>query len=253
MVLALPGPVDQQPIKLTNIDWQVDRTELLARFQTNSLTIINDFQAAAIGALQTPVGQLAALNDAPGDDGPVVVAGAGTGLGMAWRTRRRADEMPRATEGGHLDFAPNDAQQLALYLALAERFGHVSYERILSGAGLLDCYRFVAGDAARAEAPAGISELAKQGDEAATQSVHLFVSIFGHYAGNLALAFNPTGGIYLCGGLTAHLAPWFDPALFRAAYFARGRMRPVVQKIPVYLVARHDAGLAGVRHIISNS
>jgi glucokinase len=179
----------------------------------------------------------------------VVVAGAGTGLGMAWLAQTGSGVLPRATEGGHLDFAPNNERELALYRWLAGRFGHVSYERILSGGGLVDTYRFIAGSAAGVERPAQIAALARQADPAATQALRLFVEIFAAYTGNLALAFNPTAGIYLCGGLSAHLAHWFEPTAFMAAFAAKGRMAGVVRRIPVFLVTRHDSGLAGAKNI----
>jgi len=252
MVLAVPGPVHEDPVLLTNIRWQLSRDALQTRYQAAKLTVVNDFQAAALGATAEPYERLKVLNAATRDEGPVVVAGAGTGLGMAWLPDGRGGALPRATEGGHMDFAPNNEDQLALCQWLAERYGHVSYERILSGDGLMDTYRFIAGDAAQAAGPAQIAELARQADTHAGQAVQTFAEIFAAYAGNLALAFSPTGGIYLCGGLTVHLADWFDPASFLATYAAKGRMRSVVQRIPVYLVTRHDTGLTGAKMIAKN-
>jgi glucokinase len=253
MVLAVPGPVQADPIRLTNIDWQVERDALAARFGVAQLTIVNDFQAAALGAVRQPRGQRRVLNAVAPDAGPVVATGAGTGLGMAWLASAEDSGLPRATEGGHLDFAPNSEREVALYRWLAERYGHVSYERVLSGGGLLDSYHFLAGARAQAESPADVAALARQDDADATAAIELFVAVFAAYAGNLALAFNPTGGIYLCGGLTAHLADWFDPDSFMAVCAAKGRMAEVVRRVPVFLVTRHDAGLAGAKDILQRS
>lgn len=250
MVLAVPGPVDCDPVTLTNIPWQLQRDGLRARFGVTALMIVNDFQAAALGAIEEPHARLRVLNPATPGDGPVVVAGAGTGLGMAWLPSRGHPGLPRATEGGHLDFAPVDAEQLALYRVLAERHGHVSYERIVSGEGLLNSYRFIAGPGAGADTPAQIAARAARGEREAQRAVRLFVAVFAAYAGNLALAFNPTGGIYLCGGLSAHLADWFEPGAFMAAFAAKGRMAGVVQRIPVFLVTRHDTGLTGAKELL---
>ena len=245
MVLAVPGPVHSDPVVLTNINWRLQRDALRSRFQVSRLTIVNDFQAAALGAVSEPYERLKVLNAVTPDEGPVVVAGAGTGLGMAWLPERNFDGLPRATEGGHLDFAPNDTGQLALYRELAARHGHVSYERILSGSGLVDTYRFVAGSGGQAAGPAEIVALAEQADRHAREAIQTFVAVFAAYAGNLALAFNPSGGIYLCGGVTAHLADWFEPAAFMAGFAAKGRMAELVRRIPVFLVTRHDTGLTG--------
>ena len=249
MVLALPGPVEQDPVVLTNIDWQIERAALRQKFAVEQLTIVNDFQAAALGALGETADRLKILNPGTADNGPRVVTGAGTGLGMAWFCDQNFDRLPQATEGGHLDFAPGNEQELALYRHLARRYGHVSYERILSGPGLLEAYRFLADGQATAQEPAEIAALANQGDESATATLQIFVDVFAAYTGNLALAFNPTGGIYLCGGLTIHLADRFKPDLFVTRYADKGRMAKKVRRIPVYLVSRHDIGLAGALDI----
>ena len=252
MVLAVPGPVHDDPVTLTNINWRLHRDALRSRYRVARMAVVNDFQAAALGAVSEPYERLKVLNAATPDDGPVVVTGAGTGLGMAWLPTADFAGMPFATEGGHLDFAPNDPGQVALYQWLAERYGHVSFERILSGDGLLDTYRFVAGAGAQAESPAQIAALAERGNPHARDAVQHFVSIFAAYAGNLALVFNPTGGIYLCGGLVTHLADRFDPTSFMLAFAAKGRMAGVVRRIPVFLVSRHDTGLTGAKRIAKN-
>lgn len=252
MVLAVPGPVQRDPVQLTNIEWQLQRSTLRARFSVETLIVVNDFQAAALGALAQPSQAMRPLNEAPVGEGPVVVTGAGTGLGMAWLTSRDA-LLPQATEGGHLDLAPNDARQVELYRWLAARHGHVSYERVLSGEGLINLYRWIADDLDTQIDAAVVAQRAGAGDAAAREAVQLFVRVFAGYAGNLALAFNPRGGIYLCGGLTVHLADWFDHETFGAHYLAKGRMSEVVAQIPVHLVARHDTGLAGARQILQRS
>jgi glucokinase len=245
MALALPGPVHQEPVVLTNIPWQVSRAAIARDFNVGRLVIANDFQAAAMGAVGEPREALKVLNPGEPDDGPVVVTGAGTGLGMSWFAGDPRRYWPRATEGGHQDFAPQDTRQAALHARLAERLGHVSYERVLSGDGLLNCYRGCAGVDATAATPAEVLTLARSGAQDATDAIDLFTAVFAAYAGNLALAFNPTGGIYLCGGLTLHMADWFDEARFRARYVDKGRMADVVTRIPVFLVTRHNTGLAG--------
>lgn len=245
MALAVPGPVHGDPVVLTNIDWTFRRADLLRRFQPQHLIIANDFQAAALGAVLEPYEHLKVLNPGTPDQGPVVVAGAGTGLGMSWFPRNDLDIAPHATEGGHVDFAPQDTVQQSLFSALAERFGHVSYERILSGDGLVDTYTHLAGGQGASPTPAEINALAQRGDAQAVAATRLFVDVYAAYAGNLALSFNPTGGLYLCGGLTAHLAEWFDPTAFQLRFTAKGRMAEVAKRIPVFLVTRHNTGLAG--------
>lgn len=249
MTLAVPGPVHSDPVMLTNIRWQLSRAAIQARFNVGELRVVNDFQAAALGAVLEPFERLKVLNPGTPDDGPVVVAGAGTGLGLAWLPHNDLDTLPQATEGGHADFAPLGETQRQFQLYLAERFGHVSYERILSGDGLVDAYAFLAGVDTPHLTPAEVHGLADRGDAIATAALRLFVDVFAAYAGNLALSFNPTGGIYLCGGLTIHLADWFEPTAFQLAFTAKGRMASMVRRIPVFLVTRHNTGLAGALRI----
>jgi glucokinase len=249
MTLALPGPVHDEPVQLTNIDWRVSRRSLQERFAVKQLSIVNDFQAAALGAILEPPEQLKTLNPGIPGSGPAVVAGAGTGLGMAWFARNDPDTVPHATEGGHVDFAPQDAEQQRLHDSLTARFRHVSYERILSGSGLIDVYRHLARSELPALTAADVGAAAKRGEATALAAVQLFVDVFAAYAGNLALSFNPAGGIYLCGGLAIHLADWFEPAGFQARFLAKGRMRQIVERIPVFLVTRHNTGLAGAMRL----
>ena len=249
MTLALPGPVQDEPVRLTNIDWAVSRRSLRERFTVQHLSVINDFQAAALGAILEPREQLKTLNPGIPGSGPAVVAGAGTGLGMAWFARNDPDTVPQATEGGHVDFAPQDAEQQRLHDSLAARFGHVSYERILSGSGLTDVYRHLARSELPALTAAEVRAAAVRGEATGLAAVRLFVDVFAAYAGNLALGFNPVGGIYLCGGLAVHLADWFEPTGFQTRFFAKGRMRHFVERIPVFLVTRHNTGLAGAMRL----
>ena len=253
MTLAVPGPVHTEPVMLTNIQWQLSRPAIKARFEVGELRVVNDFQAAALGAVLEPFERLKVLNPGTPDEGPVVVAGAGTGLGMAWLARNELDAIPQATEGGHVDFAPLDETQWQLRSYLAERYGHVSYERILSGDGLVDTHAFLERADNSGRAPAEIHQLANGGNAAASAALRLFVDVFAAYVGNLGLSFNPTGGIYLCGGLTIHLADWFEPTAFQLKFAAKGRMADTVRRIPVFLVTRHNTGLEGALRIARHS
>jgi len=246
MVLGLPAPVDRGIVNLTNIDWQVEASQLQGRFAVRDVLLVNDFQAAAVGALSSrPARQLN-----PGAQvvasGPAVVTGAGTGLGHAWISDVSHPSMPWATEGGHVDFAPQDAQQCELHAWLADRFnGHVSVERVLSGPGLEAIFEFLAGFSLQA---AEVSRRAAQKETSAVESVSLFMRLFGAHVGNLALLFNPVAGIHLCGGVVGHLAEWFGDG-FLSAFTDKGRMRARVQPIPLFLHDRQDLGLQGALQI----
>jgi len=251
VVIALPAPVARQPVRLTNIDWQVDSARLQSMFPGSEVLLVNDFQAAAVGALGAQ--RLRSLNPlaSASASGAAVVTGAGTGLGMAWVADVAAAAMPHATEGGHADFAPADAQQRDLHAWLQARHGaHVSYERLLCGDGLSAIHAFL-GDGTQLPARQ-VQQAAQRGDALAVQAINLFVSVFGGYAGNLALFFNPPAGIYLCGGVVGHLADWFGDD-FRQAFYNKGRMRHMVEQVPVFLVDHADIGLQGAIKIAKST
>jgi len=246
MVLGLPAPVGLGTVNLTNIDWQVDAEQLRQRFPVQNVLLVNDFQAAAVGGLSgTPARQLNPDAQAR-TSGPAVVTGAGTGLGHAWVGDISSPALPWATEGGHVDFAPQDDQQYQLHAWLARRLrGHVSMERLLSGPGLETIFEFLNGTRIAA---ADITLRANEGDSGATTTIDLFMRLFGSHVGNLALLFNPVAGIHLCGGVVRHLNTWFGQQ-FLHAFRDKGRMQSRVEPIPLYLHDRGDIGLQGALQI----
>ena len=248
MALALPGPPDSECMRLTNIDWVVERSRLQERFDVDEVFLLNDFQAAAVGAINCDAPM--ALHPAQGRPrtGTAVVTGAGTGLGLAWFADTESGGLPAATEGGHADFAPVNDQEYGLHRWLSDKYGHVSWERVLSGQGLRDLYVYFAAQGSEAPPADQISSGAREGDPLALKAVNCFVDVLGRYAGNLALQFNPTAGIYLCGGVTGHLASWIEQN-FRAAYLDKGRMRGQVERIPAYLIREQNVGLEGAIRI----
>jgi glucokinase len=250
MVLALPGPVHRDPVRLTNIDWEISRATLGRRFGAQHLLLVNDFQAAAVGVLTVPASARVSLNPVAADAGPVVVAGAGTGLGMAWLPRADHAGLPHATEGGRMDFGPGNAQEVRLLAWLADRHGHVSYERIVSGQGLVDVDHFLRGRTDPSLTAPDVVAAARSGDAVASDAIGLFIDVYAAYAGNLALAFQPTGGILLCGGVTTHLADWFEPERVRRRYSDKGRLGEAAARIPLALVPGHDAGLDGAVRLL---
>jgi glucokinase len=249
MVLALPGPVGEAPVHLTNLGWVVEHERLRACCPRAHIHLLNDFQGAAVGALHASEGRW--LNPhaaAPAGRGLAVVTGPGTGLGLAWCADVAAAALPRASEGGHADFAPADAGQRALHARLARRHGHVSWERVLSGPGLSELHAFLAVTEAPLS-PEQVRQHAESGDATSREAIALFLRILGNWVGNLALLFRPAAGVWLCGGVAQHLARWFAGDAFLEGFLARGRMQAVARETPVRLVEQADVGLAGVIHL----
>lgn len=244
--LALPGVVDDQRARLTNLPWQLDKQELRREFGVREVHFMNDFQASALGIAHLRADDMIALNkgDAHQNETRVVV-GAGTGLGVAWLQGAGADSRAYSSEGGHIDFAPVDEMQIELLRFLLESYKHVSYERLLSGQGLVNLYVFCSGARESAIEPRQVSVEADDGNEAAQRALQLFVRIYGAYIANLALMYKPGGGVYITGGIGAKIQQWMQSADFISAYSNKGRMQPLVERTAVFLVTNERVGVIG--------
>jgi glucokinase len=182
----------------------------------------------------------------------------GTGLGEAGLFWNGSQHQVFACEGGHVDFAPQGDLQIELLQFLAKRFGHVSYERVLSGPGLVNVYEFLRAKDSGNE-PAGFAAQLSQGDAAALishaafngtnpvaeRALDLWISVYGAEAGNLALKTMATGGIFLGGGISPKILPKLTGALFMNAFLEKGRLRALLEGIPVQVITNDKAGLLG--------
>ncbi|MCH9682762.1 MAG: glucokinase [Deltaproteobacteria bacterium] len=260
---GVPGPVQGRRARVTNLPWEVDADELERNLGIHSIHLLNDLEATAHG--------LATLSEAdfhelrPGASGAVGNAGllaAGRGLGEAglfWDGRRHR---PFACEGGHVDFAPsNDDEAELLQFLRAKHGAHVSWERVVSGPGIVGLYEFLrdkdpaAESKAMAEAivsgDAGeeISKAALRGDDAlALRAVKWFLGLYGAEAGNLALKVLATGGIYLGGGIAPKLARLIPESDFVDRFQAKGRMQGLLERIGLSIVMNDRAALQGAAH-----
>lgn len=249
--LALPGPLDAQRVTLTNLDWTLDAAELGAALDIPRVHFVNDFQAAAAGVATLGTADCISLN--PGDprtDGVRAITGAGTGLGLAFMTPADGSWHCHATEGGHADFAPANPRQMRLLDFLHARHGHVSWERALSGSALDDLYRFCCMERGQPlpEAVldgAALAARADAGDAAAGAAISLFIDIYGAWVGNVALLYQPFGGLYIAGGVAVHWADHLGGPRFMAAARDKGRMRGVVERTPIHLITCTRLGVQG--------
>ena len=256
---ALAGPVSGRQVKLTNLPWEVDADALADRFSIARISLINDFEAVGHGVAALRQSDLLTLQaGAPQARGVRVVVGAGTGLGVAWLSWANGEYAVHPSEGGHMDFAPADAMQYALLQYLQQRHGHVSFERIVSGPGLVAIFEFLRDsglgspsaqlDAAMAEgdAAAAITQFAQRGDEPIAQAaLDLFVRIYGAFVGNLALLALPRGGIYIAGGIAAKIAATMQRGDFIRAFHDKGRYTGLLETLPLHIVINPHVGLLG--------
>lgn len=259
---AIAGPVhrsaDDESVRVTNLPWNIVRSELARAVDIPQLRLINDFEAVAYGIGQLAEQEMLVLQAGQAvHHGARAVLGAGTGLGQALLLRHGDHDVVLPTEGGHVDFGPTDALQLELTQWLMARQGRASYEDILSGAGLARLYKFlhsrghipesasVAAAFKEGDPAAAIHAAALKQDPLAQAALDLFVKIYGAQAGNLALALGATGGVYVAGGIAPRIVEALRTGSFLDAFRGKGRMAELMQRIPLRIIVSPNVGLRG--------
>lgn len=256
--LAIAGPVIEGRAKTPNLPWEAEQAVIARALGTERVELINDLAATAYGLAEVGTGGLATLNEGSHGTGAIAVIAAGTGLGEAALAPEAAGRLALPSEGGHADFAPGNDTEVALLQYLARRYGHVSWERVVSGPGLHAIYDFLidtrrgtpsGGLAARmasGDPSAAIAHAAlEQSDAAAVQALDMFVRLYGAEAGNLALKFLATGGVYIAGGIAPKILPRLLSGLFMEGFLAKGRHADLLRRIPVNVVLEPKAALFG--------
>lgn len=259
---GVAGPVSgpehgHRHAKITQLPWRIDSFHLQSTHHLAQVRLINDFHAIAAGIDALGPDDLAPLNAVPAQArAPRLVVGAGTGLGVAQLMWADGRYRIFPSEGGHTHFAPTDAVQIELLKYLQQVHERVSCERVASGPGLVAIFRFLAVQQRTATAPlltnedhpdpaAVIAAQAEAGDPLARRAVQLFISIYGAITGDLALVSLAYGGIYLAGGIAPKLLRAFTLDDFMAAYREKGRMRVLVDHMPVSVILNARVGLLG--------
>lgn len=257
--LAVAGPVNGDNAKVTNLPWQIQANDIATCFNIAKVFLCNDFEAVGYGIEALKEQDILTLHAGQAMSGPRALIGAGTGLGQAYLVEQAGEWQVIATEGGHTDFAPIDRTQVRLLEHLFERFGHVSYERLLSGSGLETIYHFLRDyrqyaensdcrlAMMKADTASVISEFARKGEPLAKEAMTLFFSIYGAQAGNLALTVMPKAGLYIAGGIAAKNIELLEQAEFMAAFLNKGRMQTLLETIPVKVILDPEVGLNGAR------
>lgn len=256
---GVAGPVRGGRAKTTNLPWLVDCTHLAHELKLQNVELINDLEANAWGVAVLTPADFTVLNPGSADaTGNAAVIAAGTGLGEAglyWDGERHRTF---ASEGGHADFAPRNELEIDLLRYLLTRYRRVSYERVLSGPGLHNIYSFLRDTGRGAESrqiaeamhdqdPAAvISQAALTGkSELCVQALELFVAIYGAAAGNLVLKLMASAGVYLGGGIAPRITEKLTDPTFMAAFTDKGRMRDLLQAVPVRVIMNDQTALLG--------
>jgi glucokinase len=262
---GIAGPILDARVETTNLPWVVDAALLSRCLGGVPVRLLNDLEALALGLAELPDAARTTLNaGTPVPRGTRAVIAAGTGLGEAALVRGGGGWIAVPSEGGHTDYAPQSEREVALLRFLRARFGHVSWERVLSGPGLVHLLDFVhevegmavpatlATAMATGDAGAAVTRAALAGDvPAARAALALFVAAYGAEAGNLALKLKATGGVFVGGGIAPRIAPLLGDGRFRDAFLAKGRFADLLARIPVWLVQEEHTALFGAAHAAS--
>jgi glucokinase len=255
---GIAGPVLNGRVETSNLPWVIEASKLSQEIAVKNVVLINDLEATGWGISALDEKDLVTLNVGTGVVGNQAVIAAGTGLGEAGLHWDGTQHHVFACEGGHTDFAPRNELEMDLLHYLTVQFGHVSYERVLSGPGLVNVFHFLR-DTGRGTEPkwltdemhetepaAAISRAAMEGKcSLCEQTVDIFVSIYGAEAGNLGLKMLATGGVFLAGGIAPKILSKLAEPFFMQAFLDKGRMRPLLEAMPVHVITNDKIALLG--------
>ena len=263
---GIAGPIREGRVETPNLPWVIEGALLAAQLRLPRVTLLNDLEANAWGVFTLSEQDIATLAaGAPARDGNAAIISAGTGLGEAGYHWDGTSLQPFASEGGHSDFAPHDDLTIELFRWLHKRHGHVSWERVLSGPGLVNIFTFLrdakhqaaskalveamrAGDPAAAISKAALDETS----ELAVRALDLFVALYGAEAGNLALKMKATQGVWVGGGIAPKILPRLKRPGFLEAFYDKGRFREFLEAIPVRVILNDATALRGAAwHVLS--
>jgi glucokinase len=257
---GVAGPVRDGRAQTTNLPWEVETERLARELAIRDVAVINDLEATAYGISALDRADFAELHPGvPNGHGNQAVIAAGTGLGEAGLYWNGNHHLPFSCEGGHCDFSPHDDLELELAAHLIRRFGHSAWERVLSGPGLVNLFEFLATKNRNATEEEFVRDIRQSADPAAAISqaaiaqrsllcsgaLDLFVRLYGAEAGNLALKMMATGGVYIGGGIAPKILPKLQDGKFRDAFLAKGRLRPVLETIPIRVILNSKTALIG--------
>jgi glucokinase len=262
---GIAGPVVGGRVKTTNLPWQLDEERLAAEIPAGRVRLLNDLVAMGEGMLALPPASFQTLQQGAPRGGTMALIAAGTGLGEAVLHWDGTRHVVLSSEGGHTDFAPRNDLEDGLLRFLRKESGHVSYERVLSGPGLLNIYRFLRSSGSVAE-PAWLRDRMESGDPSAAisevglagedpvclQALDMFASIYGAEAGNLALKSLAVGGVVIGGGIGPKIRAKLAGGTFQEAFCAKGRFSSLMASIPVRLALEPAAPLLGAARVAAS-
>jgi len=253
-VLDVAGPVLGDRITMTNKAWSFSVSELKQGLGLASLVVVNDFAATARAIPYLPRKDIFTIGPAlPEVKGNIGVIGPGTGLGMSTLIPNGADWVLIAGEGGHATLAASTPEEFAIVEMLRRRWSHVSAERVLSGAGLVNLYEAlceIGGTEPLMLSPADVTRHAmNKTDKCCVRAFALFCEFLGSVAGDLALTVSAFGGVYIAGGILLRFKEAFAASNFRARFESKGRFASMLAKMPTHLILEESPALIGLANM----
>jgi glucokinase len=256
---GVAGPVRNGVAKTTNLPWRLVASDLREELEIPQLALLNDLEANAWGIQVLDADDFCVLQEGDRDPaGNAAVIAAGTGLGEAGMYRDGQCHRPFGTEGGHTDFSPANELEFELFSFLRRQSAHVSWERVLSGPGLVNIHAFLRAyrssevpgwlaEAMRTEDPAAVISQAalQERDGICVEALDLFVHFYGVEAGNLALKIMATGGVYVGGGIAPKIIEKLQGELFLQGFQSKGRMQQLLESVPVRVIMNDRTALYG--------
>ncbi len=259
---GVAGPVSQGMARITNLPWDVSESRISKTLRIPEVRLINDLQALAVAVPHLADSDIFTINPGEGvAGGSIAVIAPGTGLGEAYLTLENSRYVPHASEGGHANFAPGNTSETGLLGYLQKEHDQVSVEMVCSGRGIPNIYRFLRESSPMEETPWLARKLSEVKDptpviiDAALDNsrpcplclstLEMFVSIMGSEAGNLALKVLATGGVYLGGGIPPRILPALKTTTFMKAFSGKGRLKEIMDQMPVYVIINPKAALIG--------
>ncbi len=261
---GVAGPVRGDGVRLTNLGWTIDRQVIKERFHFKEVTLLNDLVAVAQAVPTLAAQELFTFNAGhPAPHGSIAIMAPGTGLGEAYLCWDGHRYRPYPSEGGHVDFAPTNAEEDGLLQFLRASLPHVSYEQVCSGIGIANIFNYlvegkgmdVASDLAKEFAgakdktPLIVAHALAEDCLVCSKTIEIFLAILAAEAGNLAVKFLATGGIYLGGGILPRIGKAIDPALFMEKFIGKGRMAGLLAEVPVHLIQSSNSALHGAAQV----
>ncbi|GGH08447.1 glucokinase [Alsobacter metallidurans] len=256
-ILCGAGPVNDRVCALTNADWVIDGPEIVRLGGAVEGLLLNDFEAQALALPALPDGVVESIGTVAPGAGPRVVLGPGTGLGVGALVEVAGRFAPLPSEGGHVDFAPFDAEEERVFVHVRRVEGRLTAEAVLSGPGLVALHHARLA-AAGSSAPDGLDGVAivdgalAEHASVEADTVRMFIRLLARFAGDMAIVFGGTGGVTLAGGILPRIRPLLDPAAFRAAFERKEPVESLPRRIATRMVTSPDAVLHGMAAIASH-